>query len=150
LQRNKVRRTLPHAALIHSVDSLATLTAIDRIASELQLVSRVLIEVNTSGDEAKDGILPGDVEPLLVSAAALSHVKVDGLMTMAALEGGGAVAQRNFASLRALRDELASRCPPNVSLSELSMGMSGDFGVAVEEGATMVRVGSALFEGVEP
>lgn len=149
LQRNKIRRTLPAAALIHSVDSAQALTAIDRIAGELQLVSRVLIEVNTSGDASKDGVPPADVAALLENAALLSHVKVEGLMTMAALEGGVDVARRNFASLRTLRDSLVGRTPDNVLLAELSMGMSGDFEAAIVEGATIVRVGSALFEGID-
>jgi pyridoxal phosphate enzyme (YggS family) len=150
LQRNKIRRTLPLAKLIHSVDSEPALASIDRIASELQLVSHVLIEVNASGDASKDGVPPAGVMPLLASAASYPHVVIDGLMTMAALEGGGTGARRNFASLRTLRDELAPQCPSNVSLAELSMGMSGDFEVAIEEGATIVRVGSALLEGTAP
>jgi pyridoxal phosphate enzyme (YggS family) len=150
LQRNKIRRTLPYARLIHSVDSAATLAAIDRIASELQIVSQVLVEVNTSGDATKNGVAPGDLAALLASAEALAHVRIGGLMTMAALDGGSEVARRNFSALRELRDTFAKQCPANVSLAELSMGMSGDFEVAIEEGATIVRVGSALFEGIEP
>jgi pyridoxal phosphate enzyme (YggS family) len=149
LQRNKIRRTLPFAKLIHSVDSALTLAAIDRIAGELQMVSHVLIEVNTSGDASKNGVPPADVASLLEVAAASPHVSVAGLMTMAALDGGDDVARRNFASLRTLRDALVVDCPDNVSLAELSMGMSGDFEVAIEEGATIVRVGSALFEGID-
>lgn len=149
LQKNKIRRTLPYAALIHSVDSATTLAAIDRIAGELQIVSRVLVEVNTSGDATKDGVAPSELAVLLATAERLSHVRIDGLMTMAALEGGAEVARRNFAALRELRDAIAKNCPAHVSLAELSMGMSGDFEVAVEEGATIVRVGSALFEGID-
>jgi uncharacterized pyridoxal phosphate-containing UPF0001 family protein len=98
---------------------------------------------------SKDGLVLGEVAPLLDSAATLTHVRVDGLMTMAALEGGIDEARRNFASLRQLRDALRPNCSINAPLQELSMGMSGDFEVAIEEGATIVRIGSALFEGVE-
>jgi PLP dependent protein len=148
LQRNKVRRTLPLVACIHSVDSLRLLEEISREAVAQSLDARVLLEVNVSGDAAKHGLAPGEVEPLLPKIAELPRLKVLGLMTMAALEGGSDEARRNFAALRELRDSLATYCPGNVSLKELSMGMSGDFEIAIEEGATLVRVGSALFEGI--
>lgn len=150
LQRNKVRRTLPLVELVHSVDSLALLEAIDRIAGELALRTNVLLEVNVSGEGSKDGLEPDGVESLLVEAARLAHVQVRGLMCMAALEGGQDAARRDFAALRELRDRLCTRLPEGVCLGELSMGMSGDYEVAIEEGATTVRVGSALFAGAEP
>ena len=149
LQRNKIRRTLPCVSLIHSVDSEATLGAIDRIAGELQLRPNVLLEVNVSGDEAKHGLRPGDVAGVLESVATLSHVRVRGLMTMASAVGGVDVARNNFADLRALRDRVITSCPTNAALDELSMGMSHDFEAGIEEGATIVRVGSALFEGLD-
>jgi uncharacterized pyridoxal phosphate-containing UPF0001 family protein len=105
-----------------------------------------LLEVNISGDETKGGFGPSEIEPLLEPIAKLPGVNVLGLMAMAALGGGPERARRDFAALRALRDRLAGSCPPNVELNELSMGMSGDFEAAIEEGATLVRVGSALFE----
>jgi len=149
LQRNKIRRTLPCASLIHSVDGESTLLAIHRIAGELGIHSDVLLEVNLCGEEAKHGLASADVEPLLETAADLSSVRIRGLMTMAALEGGADVARRNFADLRELRDRLLPNCPEGVSLRELSMGMSDDFEVAIEEGATIVRVGSVLFQGLQ-
>lgn len=148
LQRNKIRRTLPLVSLIHSVDSEKLLSAIDRVAGEHRITADVLVEVNTSGDEAKHGAAPGDVQPLLAAASALRHIRIHGLMTMAALEGGTEVARANFAQLRELRDRLQPVCPANATLAELSMGMSRDFEVAIEEGATIVRVGSSLFEGL--
>jgi pyridoxal phosphate enzyme (YggS family) len=148
LQRNKIRRTLPWAKLIHSIDSTSTLVSVDRVASEMQLVAEVLLEVNTSGEAAKGGVSPDAVVELLDRAATLSHVRVNGLMTMAALEGGIDVARRNFASLRELRNALRPQYGDHISLFELSMGMSGDYDVAIEEGATIVRIGSALFEGI--
>ena len=145
LQRNKLRRTLPLVSLIHSVDSERLLDAIDAewqtqtaTSPEPAAPIRVLVEVNTSGEAAKHGLAPDDVEPLLAAAGRFPRVEICGLMTMAALEGGLEVAARNFAALRQLRDRL--------HLKELSMGMSGDFEVAIREGATIVRVGSALWE----
>jgi hypothetical protein len=166
LQRNKVRRTLPLVAMIHSVDSPRLLAAIDAecggagefsgvdataehaAAGEPPRPFPILLEVNTSGETAKHGLQPGEVEPLLTELPRYRHVAVRGLMCMASLEGGPDAARRDFAALRQLRDRLRCRCPPGVALDELSMGMSGDFETAIEEGATIVRVGSALFEAV--
>ena len=148
LQRNKVRRTLPLAAMIHSVDSPRLLAAIDAECGGTGEFSGVLLEVNTSGETAKHGLQPGEVEPLLTELPRYRHVAVRGLMCMASLEGGPDAARRDFAALRQLRDRLRGCCPPGVALDELSMGMSGDFETAIEEGATIVRVGSALFEAV--
>jgi pyridoxal phosphate enzyme (YggS family) len=148
LQRNKVRRTLPLTALIHSVDSERLLAEIDAQAGALNLTPRVLLEVNCSGEGAKQGFAADEVRRLVPQLERFAHVQVAGLMTMAPLDGGDDAARRAFASIRALRDELSTAPPPNVSLNELSMGMSGDFAAAVAEGATIVRIGSALFKGV--
>lgn len=148
LQRNKIRKVLPLVSLIHSLDSEKLLFAIDRIALELRLRPAVLIEVNVSGDTTKHGVSPTHLEPLLQSSAQCSCVQIRGLMTMASLVGGRSQARRDFASLRELRDDVQQRCPDSVMLNELSMGMSGDFEVGIEEGATLVRVGSSLFAGV--
>lgn len=149
LQRNKIRRTLPLVSLIHSVDSERLLAAIDEVHAQETTAAppvNVLLEVNTSGESAKHGLAPGDVEPLLAAASRYPRVAVRGLMTMAALEGGAAVAARNFEALRELRDKLRRMAPNGAQLQELSMGMSGDFDIAVREGATMVRIGSLLWE----
>jgi pyridoxal phosphate enzyme (YggS family) len=149
LQRNKIRRTLPLVSLIHSVDSERLLAALNEARSGAEDNStplRVLLEVNTSGDSAKHGLVPEEVEPILSSAAVYPHVAICGLMTMAALEGGHAVAARNFAVLRELRDRLKPAAPECVQLDALSMGMSGDFEIAIREGATIVRIGSALWD----
>lgn len=148
LQRNKVKRTLPLWPLIHSADSLRLLEEISREATAAKTPVDVLLEVNISGDEAKHGFLPEEMHALLESIAKLPNVYVLGLMGMAALEGGPDRARRDFANLRELANHLATHCPPPIKLGELSMGMSGDYEVAIEEGATIVRVGSALFEGV--
>jgi pyridoxal phosphate enzyme (YggS family) len=149
LQRNKVARTLPLVSLIHSVDSerlLAEIKAARQAADDNLPPIHVLLEVNTSGETAKHGLAPEKVEPLLASAAKFDHVRIRGLMTMAALEGGSATAARNFASLRELRDRLKPNAPNNITLDELSMGMSDDFEIAIREGATIVRVGSLLWK----
>lgn len=145
LQRNKLRRTLPLVTLVHSVDSQRLLAAIDAEWQSLTAEAnapappvRVLLEVNTSGEAAKHGLAPQELEPVLAAAREFPRIEICGLMTMAALEGGHAVAARNFASLRELADRY--------KLKERSMGMSGDFEVAIREGATLVRVGSALWE----
>ncbi len=153
LQRNKVRRTLPLVRMIHSADSWRLLEALQReMASAEQASARqapdVLLEVNISGDAAKHGFAPGELPGVVARLDSLPDVPVRGLMGMASAEGGLATARRNFAALRELRDRLRSVCPRGTSLDELSMGMSGDFEVAIEEGATIVRIGSALFEGI--
>jgi pyridoxal phosphate enzyme (YggS family) len=148
LQRNKVARTLPVAALIHSVDSGRLLEAIDAAADRDGRRVRVLLEVNCSGDATKHGVAPSALGTLLEVAGACRHVELCGLMTMAAREGDLAIARANFATLRELRDRFAVPRPSGGSLAELSMGMSRDLEAAVAEGATIVRVGSALFEGL--
>lgn len=150
LQRNKVRRTLEVAAMVQSVDSVRLLEALDRVAGELSRRVPVLLEVNVSGDPAKHGFEPGALEGVLASLAEFGRVEVRGLMCMAGLEGDLDAARRDFAALRQLQERLRPQCPERIALDELSMGMSGDFEVAIEEGATMVRIGSALFAGVGP
>jgi pyridoxal phosphate enzyme (YggS family) len=149
LQRNKVESILPLVALIHSADSVRLLQAIDQAAGKNQTQVNVLIEVNVSGDATKHGFAAADLKPALPAIAGLANVSVRGLMCMAARDGDEAVARENFAALRQLRDRLIGEAPENTSLDELSMGMSSDYEIAIEEGATMVRVGSALFEGLE-
>jgi pyridoxal phosphate enzyme (YggS family) len=149
LQRNKVRRTIPYVSLLHSGDSLRLLQAIDQSTGELDRPLPVLIEVNISRDKNKHGLAPEEVEPLLPELAEMKHLRVRGLMAMASLQGGRDRARRDFAALRTLRERLQKNQPEAITLDELSMGMSDDFDVAVEEGATLVRIGSALFEGID-
>lgn len=147
LQRNKVRRTAPLLHMLHSGDSLRLLSEINEARGDAVPLP-VLLEVNVSGDAAKHGFSPIEVEPLLDDLSRLKRLEVRGLMCMAGLEGNAADARREFASLRELRDRLRSAWRGRFALDELSMGMSGDFEAAVAEGSTMVRVGSALFEGI--
>ncbi|WP_164101635.1 YggS family pyridoxal phosphate-dependent enzyme [Candidatus Laterigemmans baculatus] len=150
LQRNKVRRTLPVVTLIHSIDSVRLADAVHAEAEASGRVVRGLVEVNISGDEAKHGFAPEAVLEALEQISRLPHLQIQGLMAMAAERGDLAAAQRNFEDLRLLRDRLAERgLPQNISLGELSMGMSGDFAEAIAAGATIVRIGSRLFEGID-
>ena len=153
LQRNKVQRTVPVVEMIQSADSPRLVRAIDTAAVELARRLPILIEVNVSGEEAKHGFAPERVEPFLEEAAGCENagcenIEIRGLMCMAGLGHGADAARRDFAVLRQLRDRLQRNCPEDIALSELSMGMSGDYEVAIEEGATIVRVGSVLFRGI--
>ena len=149
LQRNKLARSLPVISLVHSGDSLRLLAAIDSIGREQNRRIATLVEVNVSGDATKHGFTPAELPALGEPLKSLTHVDICGLMAMAGREGDLDSARGEFAELRQLRDQLRSIWPAEVALEELSMGMSGDFDVAIEEGATLVRVGSALFDGLE-
>jgi hypothetical protein len=149
LQRNKVRRTLPHVTLLQSCDSTRLLEEVNRVAADLNLTARALLEVNISGDETKHGFAPEELERVLETLPSHGNLEVCGLMAMASLHGDLDAARRDFERLRVLRDGLTASSSPAVALKELSMGMSRDFEVAIEEGATIVRVGSALFDGID-
>ena len=149
LQRNKARKTVQIASLIHSGDNLRLLKVLNEISQELQKRTSVLLEVNISGDESKHGFPPDALVESLPEIAALEHLEIRGLMAMASREGGPEKARRDFAQLRELRNRLQAVASGEVTLADLSMGMSGDFEIAIDEGATIVRVGSALFEGID-
>jgi len=143
LQKNKIRKVLPVTELIHSVDTLELAEEIDRIAGECGLFPRILLEVNVSGEATKFGFNPEKARSQMEALLALPRVQVEGLMTIAPYADEAEKARPVFAGLRELRDELARVF--GAPLTTLSMGMSGDFEVAIEEGATLVRVGSAIF-----
>jgi pyridoxal phosphate enzyme (YggS family) len=147
LQRNKIDRTVPLVCLIHSVDSLRLLAALDELPGDGPL--RVLLEVNTSTEASKHGFALAEVVGLAADLAKQKRVRVNGLMTMAALHEDVEKCRPAFAALRGLRDQLRQRVGDRHPLTELSMGMSNDFEVAVEEGATLVRLGTVLFAGLE-
>ncbi len=149
LQRNKVERTLRCRPLIHSVDSVALLTAIDQEAAKRGQPVTVLLEVNASREPAKHGFVPEEVPGLVPAIRALRQVQVRGLMTMARYEEDPRNCRPTFALVRELQERLRPRLAPPHLLDHLSMGMTNDFEVAIEEGATMIRVGSALFEGLD-
>jgi len=145
LQRNKVRAVLPWTRWIHSVASPQLLERIGGIAGELGLCPTVLLQANVSGETAKQGFSPDE---LLVEWPALRrvpHVRIAGLMTMAPDTSNTEIVRATFRGLRELRDELSDSEFP---LRHLSMGMSQDFEIAIEEGATLIRLGSILFEGI--
>jgi pyridoxal phosphate enzyme (YggS family) len=144
LQTNKVKDVVGRACLIHSVDSLHLLEEIGKRAQAAGLVQRVLLQVNVSGEGSKHGFDCSDVREALIEASHLPNVEVRGLMTMAPF-GRPEDARWVFRELRELRDSLREMPLNSVELNELSMGMSNDFRVAVEEGSTIVRVGGAIF-----
>lgn len=146
LQRNKVRKVLPLATTIHSVDTPELWETINRIAGELGVRRRVLIQVNTSREPNKGGVAPDDLQDFLAGLPDMPHLELVGLMTMGPLEGGPETARPCFRELAALlKDARARFGARHPRLAKLSMGMSGDFEIAVEEGAHYVRVGTALF-----
>lgn len=149
LQRNKIRRTLPHAAVIHALDSLRLLAALDDEAAAAGRVQEALVEVNLSSDPARTGADEAEAERIVATAAGLRHVVVRGLMGMASVpDGNPGAARREFARLREFRDRLAATVAGGDRLRDLSMGMSGDFEEAILEGATLVRLGSVVVAGL--
>jgi len=146
LQRNKVRSILPLPALIHSVDSVRLLDRIEDVSAETGDTPQLLLQVNISQEASKSGFSVNDVRETISQITQWPHLAIRGLMTMAPLTDDVPVIRAVFQNLRTLRDELATQTHP---LPELSMGMSGDYEIAIEEGATLVRIGSAIFEGCE-
>lgn len=146
LQSNKARHALDTFAMIHSLDSL-------ELAQELSKRARrsipVLLEVNVSGELSKDGFAPPALEHNLDALMALPHLQISGLMTMAPQTADMSVCRFCFRSLRELAQRLQEKYGGRLLLPQLSMGMSQDFEVAIEEGATLVRVGTALYTGLE-
>ena len=143
LQKNKIRQALPLFELFHSVDSLELAGQFHRIAEEDGLRPQVLLEVNVAGESTKFGFSPEGVEAQLEELLALDRLDIVGLMGMAPFDPEPEHSRPYFQRLRELRDRLESHA--GVGLPRLSMGMSGDYLVAIEEGATLVRVGSAIF-----
>jgi len=148
LQRNKVERTLPLVELIHSVDSQRLLSSLEETAAKQDGNVSVLLEFNTSREASKHGFSPEQLTDLVPALQPLRHVQVCGLMTMAALDADPETSRPCFALLRSLRDRLRPLLTNHHNFLHLSMGMSNDYEVAVEEGATVLRVGSALFAGL--
>lgn len=152
LQRNKVKLALQHASMIHSIDSLKLLERVAHVAAELKLRPEILIEVNLSHETTKAGFTEDELRRDWSQIMSFSPaVQIAGFMTMAAESEDPEDARPTFKALRLLRDALqqtdASRAI-GLELRELSMGMSGDFVPAIEEGATMVRIGSRIFQGL--
>ena len=144
LQSNKVKYVIDRCSMIHSVDSIKLMDEIERLAAQHNRDIDILIQVNISGEESKSGIEPQALEGLLLHAAELNYTHVKGLMTIAPKAEFGDVSI-HFENMQKLYREIKGRKYTNVSMEELSMGMSGDFETAIKYGATMVRVGSAIF-----
>jgi pyridoxal phosphate enzyme, YggS family len=145
LQTNKVKYLDQRVSLIHSLDRLALLQQLEEQGSRRDIIWRVLVQVNIARDMAKTGLLREEVADFLIEAVNYPHVRVHGLMTIGSFEADSQETRGFFRDLRRLRDDLEKDVPKKVTLNELSMGMSQDFEIAIEEGATMVRVGREIF-----
>ncbi len=145
LQKNKVKYLFDGFDLFHSLDSLELAEAIQKEASRRNSSIAALVQVNISGEESKSGVAPEELEKLLIDLSRLDKIKVKGLTTIPPQNPDPEDARKYFAQLRALRDKMESLNIENIQLSDLSMGMTHDYEVAVEEGATLVRVGTAIF-----
>jgi hypothetical protein len=145
LQTNKAKYAVKLFDLIHSVDNLELAAEIDRQAAKIGKAQDILIEVNIAGEASKAGMAVKGAPALVREAARLKNISIQGLMTMPPYSENPEESRPYFTVLRELAETIAKGNMPNVSMQELSMGMSGDFEVAVEEGATLVRVGTAIF-----
>ena len=145
LQRNKVKQALECFDLIHSVDSIRLLDAIEKRAEKDDRVVDVLIQVDTSGEATKYGLKPEEVINLVKYAVSCEHTRVRGLMTIGQFVEDAQLAQPFFQQLRDLRDQIIKLNLPRIEMKYLSMGMTNDFEVAIEEGANIVRIGTAIY-----
>ena len=149
LQTNKVKQVLGRASLLHALDSWRLALELERRAAALDITAKCLVEVNVAAEASKFGLAPAEVWDFLWEVATLPHVRICGLMTVAPAAENPEEARPIFAELRRMRDMMRQRVEKvaysNLDLQELSMGMSNDYKVAVEEGATIVRLGSVIF-----
>lgn len=145
LQRNKVKYIIDLFDMVHSVDSLPLAQEINKEAMKHNRNMKVLIQVNVAGEETKSGLAPEDLVPVLKQMTSLTHISIQGLMTMPPFFADPEQVRPFFRRLRQLVEEVEREGIEGVSMEELSMGMSHDFEVAIEEGATMVRIGTAIF-----
>ncbi len=142
IQKNKVKYIVGKVELIHSLDSLSVAQEVNKRAHSLGIKAPVLVEVDTGGEESKGGLKPTELEEFIAELEALPALEVQGLMTMPPYFDDVEMARPYFIRLREIGDDLRAKFP---YLKELSMGMSGDFEIAIEEGATIIRVGTAIF-----
>jgi len=145
LQRNKVKYIVDKVAMIHSVDSLRLAETIEKEAEKKDVVVPILIEVNVAQEESKFGLKPEEVLPFIEQIASFPHIQIKGLMTIAPYVENAEENREIFRELKKLSVDIAAKNINNVTMSVLSMGMTGDYMVAVQEGATMVRVGTGIF-----
>ncbi len=148
LQRNKVKKAVRIFDLIHSVESVTLAKEISKESEKLGKNTRVLVEVNVSGEETKYGLSPEETIPFLCEINNLESIKVEGLMTMMPIVDDPETCRPMFKELRELSERIRDENIQNVEMNILSMGMTQDFEVAIEEGANLVRIGSAVFEGI--
>ena len=145
LQKNKVKYLVGNVAMIHSVNSEGLAAEIEKQAAKHGIVQKILLEVNIAGEESKQGAAPDQILPLLQFCETQPHIKLCGLMAVAPQAENPEESRPVFVRLRRLREELRPLLKDPEAFRELSMGMSGDFEVAVEEGATLIRVGTLIF-----
>lgn len=145
LQSNKIKKVVPIARYIHSIDNISTLNKINSYALKIKKIQNILIEVNVSNEETKYGISLNEINNFILNALKYDNIKICGLMTMAPLTDDFNYIKNIFGCLRNTLNNLNNSFE-NLNMSELSMGMSNDYKVAIEEGATMLRIGSAIFE----
>lgn len=145
LQTNKVKYIIDKVDLIHSVDSIRLAETIDKEAQKHDLIANILVEVNVAKEESKFGLMPEEVDGFIDEIANLKHIQVKGLMTIAPFVENPEDNRPVFAHLRKLSVDIAKKNIDNITMSILSMGMTNDYQVAIEEGATMVRVGTGIF-----
>ena len=145
LQRNKVKNIVDKAELIHSVDSLRLAQTIDQEAGKKDMVAHILLEVNMAEEESKFGFKADEVMAAVEEISKLKHIRIEGLMTIAPFVPDPEDNRKYFAGLKQLSVDIRKKNVNNVNMSMLSMGMTNDFEVAIEEGATMVRIGTAIF-----
>lgn len=145
LQTNKVKYIVDKVVMIHSVDSFKLAEQIEKEAAKNNIICNILIEVNIANEETKFGVMAEEVYSLILEIAKLKHVRIKGLMTIAPFVDNPEKNREHFRKLRQLNIDINSKNIDNVSMKVLSMGMTGDYEVAIEEGATMVRVGTGIF-----
>ena len=145
LQSNKAKYAVRLFDMIHSVDSLKLAHELDKQAAKVDKIQQILVQVNISGEDTKSGISADETIELISAISLLKNLSIKGLMTMPPFFYQPEKVRPYFAALRNLRDQIKDRCIPNVSMQELSMGMTGDFEVAIQNGATLVRIGTAIF-----
>ena len=145
LQKNKVRQVIEHVVMIHSVDSVALAEQIEKEAAKRNLEMDILLEVNVAGEESKFGFAPEETEEAAREISNFSHVHIQGLMTIAPFVENSEENRSVFQKLYQLHVDIKSKNIDNVNMAVLSMGMTGDYEVAIEEGADMIRVGTGIF-----
>lgn len=145
LQTNKIKYVIDRAVLIHSIDSIRLAEAVNAEAKKHDCIMPVLVEVNVAQEESKSGFLVEETEKAIREIAKLSNIRVEGLMTIAPFVENAEENRQYFVKLRKLSVDIAAKNIDNVTMHHLSMGMTGDYEVAIEEGATMVRVGTGIF-----